>query len=58
MILTTNLSFNELKSTEIITEQCIYDRVLEMCVPICFEGGSLRRELAKEKLRTYKELTR
>ena len=58
MIVTTNLSLNDLKSPETITEQRIYDRVLEMCVPICFEGGSLRRELAKEKLRTYKELTR
>ena len=58
MIVTTNLSLNDLKSPENITEQRIYDRVLEMCVPICFDGGSLRRELAKEKLRTYKELTR
>ena len=58
MIVTTNLSLNDLKSPETITEQRIYDRVLEMCVPICFEGGSLRREMAKEKLRTYKELTR
>ena len=58
MIVTTNLSLNDLKSPETITEQRIYDRVLEMCVLICFEGGSLRRELAKEKLRTYKELTR
>ena len=58
MIVTTNLSLNDLKSPETITEQRIYDRVLEMCVPICFDGGSLRREMAKEKLRTYKELTR
>ncbi len=58
MIVTTNLSLNDLKSPETITEQRIYDRVLEMCVPVCFDGESLRQDKAKEKLRLFKELTR
>ena len=57
MIVTTNLSLSELKSPETITEQRIYDRVLEICVPVCFDGGSLRQTKAKEKLQLYKELT-
>ena len=58
MIVTTNLSLNDLKSPETITEQRIYDRVLEMCVPVCFNGDSLRKEKGREKLKFYKELTR
>ena len=58
MIVTTNLSLNDLKSPETMTEQRIYDRVLEMCVPVCFDGESLRQDKAKEKLRLFNELTR
>ena len=37
-------------------EQRIYDRVLERCIPICFEGASLRRNKAAENLRFYRSL--
>ena len=57
LIVTTNLSLTELKHPRDIQEQRIFDRVLEMCVPVCFDGGSLRQEKAKENLRLYKELT-
>lgn len=56
LIVTTNLSLNDLKNPENITEQRIYDRVLEMCVPVCFEGDSLRQEKVKENIRLYKQL--
>ena len=57
LIVTTNLSVSELKHPRDIQEQRIFDRVLELCVPVCFDGGSLRQEKAKENLRLFRELT-
>lgn len=54
LIVTTNLSLGELKNPADIARQRIFDRVLEMCVPVCFDAESLRREKAREKLRAYK----
>ena len=34
----------------------IYDRILEMCVPISCIGASFRRETAQEKLERLKAL--
>lgn len=57
LIVTTNLSPNELKHPEGLVQQRIFDRVLEMCVPVCFDGESLRRDKAREKMQLYKQLT-
>lgn len=57
LIVTTNLSLQELKEPKDMVEQRIFDRVLEMCVPICFDGESLRQEKAREKMQLYKQLT-
>lgn len=54
LIVTTNLSLGELKNPADMAQQRIFDRVLEMCVPVCFDAESLRREKAKEKIRAYK----
>lgn len=56
LIVTTNLSLKDLKTPADVTEQRIYDRVLEMCVPVCFEGESLRQGRAKENMKLYKQL--
>lgn len=56
-IITTNLSLQELKTPCDITEKRIFDRILEMCIPVCFDGESLRLEKAKENLKLYKQLT-
>lgn len=48
-IITTNLSLNTLQNPEDLVHQRIYDRVLEMCVPVQFHGKSLRGALAREK---------
>lgn len=58
LIITTNLSLRELKQPADLSQQRIFDRVLELCVPVCFDGESLRQEKAKENLRRYKELIR
>lgn len=56
MIVTTNLSLRDLKQPKDLAEQRIYDRILEMCVPVCFDGESLRQAKAKENLQLYKKL--
>ena len=48
-IITTNLSMNTLQNPEDLVHQRIYDRVLEMYVPVQFHGRSLRGALAREK---------
>ena len=56
LIITTNLSLRELKNPVDMMDQRLYDRVLEMCVPVCFDGESQRRSRAGEKVRRFKEL--
>ncbi len=56
-IITTNLSLQELKDPCDITEKRIFDRILEMCIPVCFDRESLRLTKAKENLKLYKQLT-
>lgn len=57
LIVTTNLSIQELKHPRDLAQQRIYDRILELCVPVCFSGESLRQKKAKEKLKHYRLLT-
>ncbi len=40
-----------------MTERRVFDRILEICVPVCFDGPSLRQEKAKDTVARYKELT-
>lgn len=56
MVITTNLTLQQMKEPRTMDEQRIYDRVLERCIPICFEGASLRRNKAAENLRFYRSL--
>ena len=57
LIITTNLSLQELKSPTDLAQQRIYDRILELCVPMCFDGESLRQEKARGNLKRYLALT-
>ncbi len=57
LIVTTNLSLNELKHPDDMTQQRIFDRVLELCIPVRFDGESLRQGKAKERMQLYQELT-
>ena len=50
MIITTNLTMAEMKNPISMDYQRIYDRILEMCMQIHFEGESRRKDKAKEKL--------
>lgn len=44
MIITTNLSIEEIKKPKDISNSRIYDRILERCHPIEISGGSKRRK--------------
>lgn len=48
MIITTNLTNEELKKPENIGRGRIYDRILERCHPIEVKGGSFRRQKLKD----------
>ena len=50
MIITTNLTMAEMKNPISMDYQRIYDRILEMCMQIHFDGESRRKDKAKEKL--------
>lgn len=56
IIITTNISMEELKNPKNMDYQRIYDRVLEMCVPMHFTGESMRKQAAAEKFATAREL--
>ena len=56
MVITTNLALQDMKNPKTMDERRIFDRVLEVCVPVCFDGESLRKQKASENLRFYREL--
>jgi len=57
LIVTTNLTLKELKAPADLAQQRIYDRILERCVPVCFDGESLRQKKAAQQLQLYRQLT-
>lgn len=56
LIITTNLTLNEMKNPKDMDYKRVYDRVLEMCVPIHYKGESLRRAAAADKISRAKEM--
>lgn len=56
LIITTNMTLDEIKAPKNITYNRIYDRLLEMCVPIQFKGDSRRREVFKAKVEMAKAI--
>lgn len=56
LIVTTNLTLEELQNPEDTPHARIYDRLLEMCAPVCFSGENFRRESAQNKLNRLKQL--
>ena len=57
MIVTTNLRPQDMTQAEELMERRIIDRILEVCVPLCFDGPSLRQRKAEETKARYQELT-
>lgn len=44
MIISTNLSVNEIYSTSSLDQKRVYDRMLSVCCPVKFTGESMRKE--------------
>ena len=55
LIITTNLTLGELKGTTDLAYQRIYDRILEMCVPVQVQGESIRKKERERKINKFKE---
>ena len=55
MVVTTNLTLEELKNAN-RDDSRIHDRVLERCVPVCFDGTSLRQEKTAERIKRMQTL--
>ena len=56
LIVTTNLMLDEIRHPQDTAHARIYDRLLEMCVPVSCIGVSFRKETAQEKLERLKLL--
>lgn len=56
LIVTTNLSLDEMRTPKSIDRSRIYDRVLEMCIPLPFRGGSRRKKTADEKFQDVRAI--
>ena len=55
-IVTTNLTAEELKSPANLTNQRIFSRLLEMCIPVGVEGDDRRRDRLKGDFDEFKDL--
>ena len=58
MIITTNIPIVTMQKAASLDERRIYDRILEVCVPIRFDGGNFRRGNAKHNLEKVAQLLR
>lgn len=56
LIITTNLTLEELNYPADVQHKRIYDRVLGMCVPVKFIGVNFRKQEATTKMSTAKRL--
>lgn len=56
LITTTNLTLEQMQHPQDTAHARIYDRLLEMCVPVCFTGGNFRRVTAQQKMHRLKKL--
>ncbi len=56
MIVTTNIPLSVMKQAADLDERRIFDRILEVCVPIMFDGDSFRKSTAADNLKTAARL--
>lgn len=56
LIVTTNLSWQELTNPQDISNQRIYSRLLEMCIPVKFEGADKRLEKLRDSMASSRNL--
>ena len=51
MIVTTNIPLSVMKQTADLDDRRIFDRILEVCVPIRFDGENFRKSTAADNLK-------
>ena len=56
LIVTTNLTLEELQHPEDTAHARIYDRLLEMCCPVCITGENIRKATAQGKMERLRGL--
>ena len=56
MIVTTNIPLSVMKQAADLDDRRIYDRIVEVCVPIMFDGDSFRKSTAADNLKTAARL--
>lgn len=56
MIVTTNMTLGSMQKEEDLHYQRIFDRVLEVCIPLAFTGPSLRAAQRKEKVGKFRAM--
>ena len=56
MIVTTNIPLSVMKQAADLDDRRIFDRILEACVPIMFDGDSFRKSTAADNLKTAARL--
>ena len=56
MIVTTNIPLSVMKETVDLDDRRIFDRILEVCVPIRFDGENFRKSTAADNLKTAARL--
>lgn len=53
LIVTTNLSVSDLCSVKDMVAERICSRILEMCVPVVFDGADRRKEIARQNQKRF-----
>lgn len=54
----TNLHLSMLTNEQSLDKKRIYDRILELCIPVCVNGASKRTATAKEKMKEMQEIAK
>ena len=58
LIITTNLHISMLTNEQSLDKNRIYDRILELCIPVCVDGASKRTATAKEKMEQMSKIAK
>lgn len=56
MIVTTNIPFGTMQKAQDIGDRRIYDRILEVCVPVRFDGENFRKDNARQTVQKVARL--
>lgn len=56
LIVTTNLTLDEIQNPENLAKARIYDRILELCVPVKINNANIRKQNAAEKLKELRNI--